>query len=114
MTDWQPIEIAPKDGTKIILWGYWAGEIYGPRDEPKFLGVGHIRSDDTLDYEDEGYLWTMDMNECYGRWAKPSHWMPLPEPPQLSRAARAAKKILRDPTKSKAAKVKRGLAMTQT
>ncbi len=65
---WQPIETAPKDGTNIVLTplgfghrshasfvGYWVPEVNG-------FAVQHV-----------GHMHGL---------AKPTHWMPLPEPPE--------------------------------
>jgi hypothetical protein len=69
--DWQPIETAPKDGTVIDLWdryGFrWTNRHWGhhsflhgkPTDEPSW---GAPTTD--------------------GPGPDPSHWMPLPEPPE--------------------------------
>ena len=59
MTDWQPIETAPDDGRKIIVYG-------GSRTEP------------TIEEADGGWwrLYIGAMNSI------PTHWMPLPEPPK--------------------------------
>ena len=64
--NWQPIETAPKDGTLVLLsgfglpvWqGYWVGQV----------GRHAING------------WTR-FNSVDMEW-KPTHWMPLPEPPQ--------------------------------
>jgi hypothetical protein len=62
MSRWQPIETAPKDQT-IVLWI--------PKRYPHVVVAAHWASE-----------------ECdWGWWAgasrvEPSHWMPLPEPPQ--------------------------------
>jgi hypothetical protein len=62
MTDWQLIETAPKDGTYIL-------------GNKKFLDAGW--SPRVVRWE-RG-CWLTDP----GDWSqKPTHWMPLPEPPQ--------------------------------
>lgn len=55
---WQPIETAPKDGTRILLW----------------ISVGIA-----MPYAWEGERWIGDdypLNMAY-----PTHWMPLPDAP---------------------------------
>ena len=59
MTECQPIETAPKDGT-YVLCAHKGGHI----NILQFTNIG-------------GGYWR---NE-HGRWS-PTHWMPLPEPPQ--------------------------------
>lgn len=62
MSAWQPIESAPKDGTPILVWP-------------------------TPDYGNEFVRIGIDM-WCNDTWwlsrhnMRPTHWMPLPEPPQ--------------------------------
>lgn len=60
MTDWQPIETAPKDGTRIIVattGRYW--------------------------YEKHKDGWMIaNCDEEYGMYVEATHWMPLPEPPK--------------------------------
>lgn len=65
MSDWQPIETAPKDGTDFLAW---------------LMGNTHmvIYFDASID---SLYPWrATDSNSCYHVDA-PTHWMPLPEPP---------------------------------
>jgi hypothetical protein len=66
---WQPIETAPKDGSEFLAFGGGLDHfdicVYNAR-----IGCwscGSITLDDT-DIEPEGYN-------------RPTHWMPLPEPP---------------------------------
>lgn len=62
MTKWQPIEMAPKDGTEVLVWD---GSI---RQISKFTVAG-------LDFD--GHWW-----DAEGYWISGiTHWMPLPEPP---------------------------------
>lgn len=68
--DWQPIETAPKDGTKFDAWvpsrfgGYRMADLsFGPR--------GKLRQ--------HGELTAAELP----RW--PTHWMPLPAPPETGK-----------------------------
>lgn len=70
--DWQPIETAPRDGTRIILlrkngpvFGCWDDDRYSTKPRP---------------------YWTHDQVRAFGnvdaRKVPPTHWMPLPAPPR--------------------------------
>jgi hypothetical protein len=67
MTDWQPIETAPKDGTHILA--YWP---------PIFE-----RTDNAAQVETwfNGSIWENSWDQEFGDMC-PSHWMPLPPPPK--------------------------------
>jgi hypothetical protein len=66
---WQPIETAPKDGTAVLLFDRTN------KDSPDGGGI-----DFGFYYNDAvRWLWA-----CDGCEAKPTHWMPLPAPPQES------------------------------
>lgn len=75
-TNWQPIDTAPKDGTKIDIWAKtWAA------------------SSDTFQFERfTNCLWMKgdSMSGSSARWLNvptsyhPTHWMPLPEPPVVA------------------------------
>lgn len=79
MSEWQPIETAPKDGTKVLIVndegaidvaGYI--EQWNERDE----WVRKAKDGDVYRTvrEDRGY-WGTGTAYC------PTHWMPLPAPP---------------------------------
>lgn len=69
--EWQPIETAPKDGQEIIL--------YGEMRQPK--GISPKREDIEA-HVFCGYYFA-GLWQCGGVYiAYPSHWMPLPPPPQ--------------------------------
>lgn len=61
--EWQPIETAPKDGTRVLVWRkHEAGYSQASR-----LGV---------DYYKNGSWWGSR------RLMPPTHWMPLPQAPE--------------------------------
>lgn len=62
MSEWQPIETAPKDGTAILVWtgrrctcANWSNRQFK-------------RWNNGWDHDRNGFI-------------DPTHWMPLPEPP---------------------------------
>lgn len=71
---WQPIKTAPKDETVILLFG---GGIVAPG----FFHIGEWRFWDggtTDDYEGDSAGFFNGWISGHG----PSHWMPLPAPPE--------------------------------
>ena len=63
---WQPIETAPKDGTKVDLWA--SGERL-------------------TDFYFDGAEWVNDAVSMYHMGLYPwdiTHWQPLPDPPDMS------------------------------
>ena len=64
---WQPIETAPKDGTAILVNTGYAHDAW------QYV-TAHYRND----------LWVAC---CSSSIVRPSHWMPLPEPPQALNGA---------------------------
>lgn len=69
MAEWQPIETAPKDGSHILVSCQYEG---GERRSYVVVWVKPFKGD--------GY-WG-DTDEFDPMWhQRPSHWMPLPEPP---------------------------------
>jgi hypothetical protein len=66
MSDWQPIETAPKDGRAVLLW------------IPAPAGMVELCYWNTAKDQDH---W---LESCGFRLQEqPTHWMPLPEPPQM-------------------------------
>lgn len=82
MSEWKPIETAPRDGTTILLcdfleedielrgpfFGWWVGDDDAPWN---FVWVGDHNGRACL--QAIGYFLAED---------PPTHWMPLPEPPK--------------------------------
>lgn len=73
MTDWQPIETAPKDGTCVLVW------------PPTFAGVVSCArwNEDRFAKKPHPY-WSRvdDLGKVYlSRGNPPTHWMPLPKGP---------------------------------
>lgn len=73
MSEWQPIETAPKDGTTVLLY----------REVVPFKVVGYGRWEDVLGIS--GWI-SYGFHRGGGDasnlgLAAPTHWMPLPAPP---------------------------------
>jgi hypothetical protein len=68
---WQPIETAPKDGTRILLWD--TDEVVIAKWDDISTGgakgwqIAVVNMHSNLNYYEAAY--------------NPTHWMPLPEPP---------------------------------
>jgi hypothetical protein len=78
MSEWQPIETAPRDGTHVLL--------YIPYTDRPLIVVGYQEKlpDHIADMQME---WSWKCAEA-GAWAEddsyagqPTHWMPLPDSP---------------------------------
>lgn len=63
---WQPIETAPKDGQRVIIYCDHGVEIGWYEHKIKY-----------------GSVWTTECCENFGGYENPSHWMPLPIPPEI-------------------------------
>lgn len=76
MSEWKPIETAPKDGTEII-------GMYMHIDTQIVNNIFWMADDPDFDNE-EGW-WSYTMSEVsrtlLDDWRTPTHWMPLPELP---------------------------------
>ena len=80
MTQWQPIETAPRDGTRIIL-----AKII-PADEDREAGVwwvcgGRWQTEHILSGTGGKIRRQAQWTDGVDNLGEPTHWMPLPEPP---------------------------------
>lgn len=66
MSEWQSIETAPKDGTRILAAS--DGHVFG------VIAWGGKRPP----------CWKSRAAFGESLWGSPTHWMPLPEPPHAS------------------------------
>ena len=81
MTEWQPMETAPKDGTRILAW------CLGAYDGPAATAVS---------WHSTYKVWWQDPNEATEYDPDdmaPSHWMPLPEPPAPTEQCRGMGRV---------------------
>jgi alkylation response protein AidB-like acyl-CoA dehydrogenase len=71
--EWQPIETAPRDGTSILVAkaGKWVREA-------SWWDAWYANT------SDQGWM-PANIDEEYGSYIEPTHWMPLPEPPETAK-----------------------------
>lgn len=84
VSPWQPIETAPKDGTyflALMQQDFSADDLKGERQGwlhlPRYPFVCSYQHD-----EDGGFFAEADTCGIHGKDCEPTHWMPLPAPPQ--------------------------------
>jgi hypothetical protein len=78
---WQPIESAPRDGTKILGFSPEFGQRETLMGRYQKGSPGYARweeGDGPLNY---GWDWVEPISNSAFTW-EPTHWMPLPEPPK--------------------------------
>lgn len=79
VVEWQPIETAPRDGTKFLAWcDAWEGEIHGV-EHRQFAAITGDKPGPS-DSNKEPVWWPVD-GDAYAVWYRATHWMPLPAPP---------------------------------
>ena len=80
MSEWQPIETAPRDGTDVIV-------MYMHIDTQIVHNAFWMGEDDGCDEREVGW-WSYDKSEVsrlkLDDWMTPTHWTPLPPPPHYS------------------------------
>lgn len=80
MNEWQPIETAPKDGTIVLLWSRssdeWATGLWQDVGLPQF-------------FTPVAGMWVRNLYVAHDPTSNPylpindpTHWMPLPPPPE--------------------------------
>lgn len=70
--EWQPIETAPKDGRELLV-----------ASTAQFGGLWVARFRLPLHGEPQNQThYVKEWRDSNGRWSTPTHWMPLPPPPQ--------------------------------
>jgi hypothetical protein len=87
MTEWQPIKTAPKDGTAVLVWDAPEGALTVGWEVAKYLAKdGYSVGRMTTDLYNSGIMgWVRAAphhTRLYYKLSNPTHWMPLPEPPQ--------------------------------
>ncbi len=81
MTEWQPIETAPKDGTSILV--YVAGESLYPTAANYCSREYLLEEYGDAEYMDEGWYWGYGYPTDFSAHViEPTHWMPMPAPPK--------------------------------
>jgi hypothetical protein len=81
VSEWQPIETAPKDGTRIDIWEFchdpaWRDET-GIENGTRIVDVWWQDGEWMAFNERDGDVCGVGFNEHY----TVSHWMPVPPPP---------------------------------
>ena len=83
MSEWLPIETAPKDGTEVLV-GVDIATVWIVRN------ARFVRGEDWMEPESEDGWWaycnSVSQEMLEGIFA-PTHWMPMPDPPQKWRQA---------------------------
>lgn len=80
---WMPIETAPRDGTRILGWNaeYGMRETFMTKFGEGSPGYALWKSGDGP--LNSGWRWSEPKNNWASSW-RPTHWMPLPEPPEAA------------------------------
>jgi hypothetical protein len=74
MSGWKPIEVAPKDGTYVLVVN--ASAMTGPGQ----MWIGAFRHAQMHEPWEPSKQW----RDYSGRYSQPTHWMLLPAPPVLN------------------------------
>lgn len=88
MSDWQPIESAPKDGTWVLMTGGTISYRWDGDTAPACV-AGQWTHEINFLYREKG-RWQFAWYDggYYGEYENPTHWMPLPAPPTDTKGGR--------------------------
>jgi len=94
---WHDIATAPKDGTPILIFeGHRHRECHMPIDALREGEISYSCDDPRLQWFDDR-RWSIGYWRPWGGWGNrnsaavtPTHWMPLPAPPEAPRTGVAA------------------------
>lgn len=80
MSEWQPIETAPRDGTTILIFGQPDDLLMADGSGPlvQFSTPGTFTA--AWDEIDDAFV--LSGGSWLGPFVAPTHWMPLPSPPK--------------------------------
>ena len=94
---WQPIETAPRDGSAILIYQPGSGARSRGHRECHMPEGALLEGECSYQYDDPRLQWYDDRRYAIGYWrpwggwgnrnsakVEPTHWQPLPEPPQVS------------------------------
>ena len=79
MSDWQPIETAPTDGTRVLAWCKERGARETYVTQYPFRSEGFKAGKRSTNQ----WRWEEPVAGVCFRW-RPTHWMPLPTPPETN------------------------------
>jgi hypothetical protein len=70
VSEWQPFDQAPKDGTRVLLW----------LSDEEFSVTAAWRVPPCYPEEDACW-WSMEMDLDVEQFHSPTHWLPMPDGP---------------------------------
>jgi len=79
MTNWQPMDTAPKDGTWVLVYDDGVQVVAKYMWQNNWLWATHL---DVSDWHWATHLDASEGHKVY-QTCVPSRWMPLPNPPEL-------------------------------
>lgn len=90
MSEWQPIESAPKDGRSMLLGHFnTAGNWRTLRGRWFSAEKIEYEWENADDFEAGWYEESVEADDIPNVWAtSPTHWMPLPNPPEVADVGR--------------------------